>query len=397
MGTKLSILALAALSVCGLMAITARAQVPAADPAQTLLSSGSFEGSSSYTMSNGTLELIFLQQGASLASVVLHDDAEKLNPLWNPVRLNRERGRDAGPSSTTGHLICLDGFGPPSPEEIKAGIPMHGEAHVQPFEVRSRKSGTLTEVTLTATLPIVQEKLTRTMRMVDGENVVYVESQLESLVGFDRPVSWVEHATVGPPFVETGVTVFDVSAARARSNPGAPGVSPPGRRLTPDQDFTWPLAHGDDGGVVDMRQVPGTLANAELVTTLMDSSRTLVWTTALNPKRMLVFGYLMRRTDYPWMITWGSYATPEKPVRGMEFGMSPAGRRRAVTMGSLFDTPTYRWLAAKGSISTHFLMFYARVPDGFTRVDDVQMENGQIVIEDHTSNRRLRLQASLTL
>ena len=45
-------------------------------------------------------------------------------------------------------------------------------------------------MTLRAKLPIVQEEVTRTLRMVDGENVVYVESQLENLMGFDPPINW---------------------------------------------------------------------------------------------------------------------------------------------------------------------------------------------------------------
>ena len=46
--------------------------------------------------------------------------------------------------------------------------------------------------------------------MVDGENIVYVESRLENLLGFDRPVNWAEHATIGSPFLESGATVVDV-------------------------------------------------------------------------------------------------------------------------------------------------------------------------------------------
>jgi hypothetical protein len=276
----------------GAAATGAGEQAPAATPAPAGLSPGSFEGSSSYTMSNGTLDLTFLQQGASLASV---------------------------------------------------------------------------------------------------------ESQLDSLLGSDRPVSWVEHATVGPPFVEAGITVFDLSGSRSRSNPGPTGPSAAPRRVTPDQDFTWPLAPGADGAVVDLRQVPGALPDAELMTTLLDPSRTLVWTTVLNPKRKLIYGYLMRREDYPWIISWGSYGTPQKPVRGMEFGMSCAGRRRAATMGTLFDTPTYRWLPAKARVTTHFLMFYAYVPDGFKKVDDVRMENSQILIEDHAAGKQVRLEASMNL
>jgi hypothetical protein len=42
-------------------------------------------------------------------------------------------------------------------------------------------------------------------------------------------------------------------------------------------------------------------------------------------------------------------------------------------------------------------MFYARVPEGMKKVDDVRLENGQIVIEDRTSGKKVTLAASMGL
>jgi hypothetical protein len=44
-------------------------------------------------------------------------------------------------------------------------------------------------------------------------------------------------------------------------------------------------------------------------------------------------------------------------------------------------------LPAKSKITTHFLMFYARVPEGFAKVYDVRLENGQIIIADRTAKK----------
>ena len=92
-----------------------------------------------------------------------------------------------------------------SQEERKAGLPGHGEAHRVPWDVvSSAKKGVTTTVTFSATLPIVQEVFRRTLRMVDGEQVVYIESELENLLGFDRPINWGEHATIGAPSSSSG-------------------------------------------------------------------------------------------------------------------------------------------------------------------------------------------------
>src|SRR5262249_8904499 len=156
--------------------------------------------------------------------------------LWNPVQLARDAGRTVQFNGTIGHFVCVDGFGTPSSEERAAGLPGHGEAHLQHFDVTRDPSGNA--VTFSGKLPIVAEVFTRTYRIVDGESVVYVDSQIESLLGFDRPVNWAEHATVGAPFLEPGKTTIALSGTRSqnrdytttnqggRGRGGAPGVSP---------------------------------------------------------------------------------------------------------------------------------------------------------------------------
>src|ERR1700721_4656236 len=86
---------------------------------------------------------------------------------------------------------------------------------------RSRHS-----IVLQIELPLAQERLTRTIQIVEGENVVYVTSDLESRLAVDRPVSWAEHATIGPPFLEKGKTIVDMSALSCRVRPFKPGPIP---------------------------------------------------------------------------------------------------------------------------------------------------------------------------
>jgi hypothetical protein len=364
------------------------------------LTNGVYEGQPSVTLSTGRLALTVLVQGSTVADLVLADDSEKISPFWNPVRMNRELGRTAPAGGAEGHFVCVDGFGPVSAEERAAGLPGHGEAHLQNFAVRSRKEGRIAELAMTAKLPIVQEAFSRTFRLVDGENVVYVESSLENLLGFDRPIQWAEHATVGSPFLESGSTVFDLSGSKSRARPydqAVNGNSQTARRLASGGDFTWPAAPGLDGGKVDMRTTPSEPHYLDHTATLLDPSREYEWTTALNLKKGLLLGYLFRRKDYPWLQTWGSYPPTGKLARGMEFSTQPydVPRREAVGWGTMLGEPTFRWLPAKSSVQTRFLFFYTRVPSGFAKTDDVWMENGRIVVEDHGSGKQIVLNASL--
>ena len=361
-----------------------------------------FEGQPAVTLSNEKLQMTVMVRGSSIASLVMTDDAQKLSPYWNPARLGREVGRTVPFTGFLGHFVCVDGFGPASEEERAAGLPMHGEAYVTTFQVSPGKETSGNSLTFTAKLPIVQEVFTRSFHMVAGESVVYVDSQLENLMGFDRPVNWAEHATVAAPFLEPNVTTVEVSGSRSQTRPyvesplqgNAPSATR--RRLTSGQDFTWPMAPGLDGKTIDLRATPEHPHFLDHSATLLDPARRLEWVAAYNSSRRMVLGYVFKREDYPWVQYWGNYPADSQVVRGMEFGTQPYDlpRREIITNGPMFGTPVYRWLPAKSKIESHFLLFYARAPEGFQHVDDIKLQNGQIVIEDRRAQRQITLAAA---
>jgi hypothetical protein len=331
---------------------------------------------------------------------LLAGDAHKIDPLWNPMRLEREAGEKVVFRPGMGSFLCVDGFGPASPEESAAGLPMHGEAQQAQWTTSyNGKGGNTTALTLATTLPIVQENVERTYRMVDGEQVVYVETQIESLVGFDRPINWGEHATVGSPFLEPGVTLVEISGTKSRTRPYTrhPGDLP--HRFASGKDFLWPWAVGIDGKKVDMRTTPSKPNSAGHTTSLMDRNRKTAFITMFNPKMGLLLGYVFKPEQFPWVQSWENYPPSGKLARGLEFATQPYDlpRREALQMNSMFDTPTYRWLPAKSKITSRFLMFYTKVPGGFKKVDDVRVEGSSVVVEDRTNKQKIALAASLPL
>ena len=357
-----------------------------------------FEDRAGLQLSNDKLDLTVLTHGGAMVDLTLRDDPDKLSPLWNPVRMAREAGQKPTFGSSLGHFLCVDGFGNVSREERAAGMPGHGEAHTLPWETRSsQKDGKTLTVVFSVTLPLVQEVLTRTLRMVDGENVVYVESELENLLAFDRPICWAEHATIGSPFLEAGKTVVDMSASRAKTRTYKDQGGPLGHRFANFQDFTWPLAPGVNGDLLDIRAAPTTLGAGDHTTCLMDPSRRLAWVTALHPDKRLLLGYVFRREEFPWTQNWENYPTNGKLARGLEFSTMPfdVPRREAISIGKMFDVPTYRWLPGKSKIGAYFLMFYTRTPEGFRKVDEVTLDGGRLTIEDRGAGKRVTLAATL--
>lgn len=357
-----------------------------------------FEGLPALDFSNDKLNLTMFPEGGAMVQLVLRDDAEKISPLWNPMRFARENGQNRPNGFSRGHFVCVDGFGPVSPEERAAGLPMHGEAQTQPWQMlSSEKKGNALAATFVVKLPLTQEVLTRTIHLADGENIVWVDSELENLLAFDRPVFWAEHATIGSPFLEAGRTVVDMPAERSRTRTYP--QEPSGFRLIAGRDFTWPLAPGKTGAMIDLRAAPLQPGSGGHTASLMDRSRRLVFVTALHPGKRLLIGWVFRRQEFPWVQNWESYPKNSTLARGLEFGTQPFDlpRRETLQMGSMFDTPVFRILPAKSKIGTSFLIFYTQTPEGFEKVDDVRLDGGKLIVEDRKAGKTITLPASRSL
>ncbi len=354
-----------------------------------------FEGRPALLLDNGKLELTVFPQGGAFVRLLIKEDSRRINPIWDPLRDARETGKSQFGQSV-GHFVCVDGFGPVSEEERAAGLPGHGEAHTLPWSTRlfERRGKSLT-LTQTVHLPALHESLERTVRMDEGESVVRVHSRLENLLAFDRPVNWAEHGTIGSPFLEPGVTVVDMPARRASTRPYLESWRVK-HRLRGGMEFTWPQAPAVDGGTVDVRVTPAQLGTGDHTTSLLDPDREWVWVTALNPKQQLVFGYLFRRADFPWVQTWEHFPEDGRLARGLEFSTQPydVPRREAISTGAMFGAPTFRWLPARSSIEATYFMFYAAAPPGMHRVDEVRWERGELVIEQKEERRQVRLAAA---
>jgi hypothetical protein len=329
------------------------------------------DGRPSRVLENDKIALTVRSLGGVFSQITLKDDAEQVNPLQG-----------------LGHFVCVDGFGPVSAEERAAGLPSHGEAHRVPWDlvVSEKKDGVRT-MGFSAVLPIVHETFRRTLRLVDGEQVIYVDSELENLLGFDRPINWGEHATIGGPFLEQGRTTTEMSSKRAmtRSYESEAVTPPDNHRLADAREFAWPMAPGADGVPIDVRVAPTVRPMMDQTASLMDESRPLQFVAAWHPDKRMLIGYVFKRAEYPWLQIWDSYpALPRSSSRGMEFATEPFDlpRRDVIDARQLFGTPTYRWLPAQSTIRSSFVIFYTRMPEGFDGVADVTIANGTLTVTD---------------
>jgi hypothetical protein len=332
-----------------------------------------FRGRRAAYIENEDVRVTVLKEGGHIAEIL--DKRSGVNPLWIPPWPSIEpsiydpqkhpeygAGGDAKLlAGIMGHNLCLDIFGGPSDEEAAAGITPHGEGSVAPYEIRETEG----DLHLEAHLPMAQIRFRRHIALVG--RTVRIREMVQSICSVDRPIGWTQHVTLGPPFLERGVTQFRASAGRSKVHETEFGAD---AYMKTGAEFSWPLAPRSDGGTVDLQVFKGAPVSSGYTAHLMEPAHPHAFFLAFSPTSHLAFGYVWNRVDFPWMGIWEeNRSRTNLPwngatlTRGMEFGVSPMpeSRQNMVDRGRLFGVPTYRWLPARGTIEIEYYAIIQRV------------------------------------
>lgn len=315
---------------------------------------------------NEFLRVTVLKEGGHIAEIF--DKRAGVSPLWipqwtsqEPSAFVREESAQFGTGADAkllagimGHNLCLDIFGGPSREEAQAGLTVHGEASVDPYDI-SEGAGALA---MQLTLRLAQLKFTRTIQLL--ESCMRVQEEVENLSAIDRPLAWTQHVTLGPPFLDPATTEFRASLTRSIVSTSDPGFN---GYLSLGQEFIWPMAPRSGGGLADLRKMCGASPASGYTAHLADPARDDAYWVAFAPRFRLAFSYIWRRVDFPWLGIWeencsrqGSPWLGREVTRGMEFGVSPfpESRREMVDRHRLLDVPTYKWIPANGRLKAEY-------------------------------------------
>ncbi len=337
-----------------------------------------FNGRRAAVIENAVLRVTVLEGGGHIAAVT--DMASGISPLWVPPWPSIEpasfgpehHGRyGAGAdgrllAGIMGHNLCLDIFGGPSAEEAAAGLTAHGEGSIATYAIEEADNA----LVMRAEFPLAQLQVERTITL--SGDVVQVRETVQNLAGVDRPIGWTQHVTLGPPFLERGVTEFRASATRSQVFDGPFGV---GDYLAAGALFEWPDAPLAAGGTATLTRLTGADSSSAYTAHLMDQSQPEAFFVAYSPRHRLAFGYTWRSRDFPWMGIWEeNHSRTQSPwngqtlTRGMEFGVSPfpESRREMVERQRLFDVATYRWLPARARLTADYAIVCrttAAIPD----------------------------------
>ena len=251
-----------------------------------------------------------LEGGGHICELILNS-VPRINPLWKPPWRTIDpddyspgRSRTYGPppdgkllAGIAGHSLSFDHFGPPSKEETAAGLATHGEAPCTRWKMRKGSAARRPTLHCGCLLHHAQISFSRTITVDNTTPVVYCEERAENLGTYDRPISWNEHVTFGPPFLECDTTIFDMPATRAK-------VCPPGYSdrifLQPNAEFTWPDGPREDGSRSNLRSVPDE-RYGHYTAQLLDPALDIAFISACNPRQRLLVVYAFRRDHFPWV------------------------------------------------------------------------------------------------
>lgn len=361
-----------------------------------LIKSEKFNGRQAWRLSNGQMDLVTLAGGGHIAGVFLKGGPD-INPYWQPgwrtIEPWQYRPAMAGKygasllAGIAGHSICLGVFGGPSPDEERAGGPgCHGEAPIVRWRVLGRQcSARRLAFTYGCDLPVARMALRRTLTMRAGSCVVGVREVVENLARCDTPFTMCQHVSFSAPFVEPGVTVFDMAGGPAHTFPEVFGQP---QRLQPDKAFTWPAGPGVKSRV-DLRTM-GRGRNSDFYAVLMNPRRAQVWFSAMHPGQGLLVAYAWRPADYPWTGVWEeNHARTAPPwsgrelTRGMEFANAPfpLSLRDGVNLGKFQGHPTFRWLPARGCVTFEYSILARTVDPGARGVTDVRVDGADAAVK----------------
>jgi hypothetical protein len=323
-------------------------------------------GRRSAVLENSNLRITVLQEGGHIAEI-FHKRAG-VNPLWSPPwptiepsTFDREHEATYGTGSEArllagimGHNLCLDIFGPPSDDEAHAGLTVHGEGSIVPYELTAAGETLVAR----ARLPIAGLEFSR--RIILRDDALMIRETVANASGRDRSIGWTQHVTLGPPFLEPGTTQFRASATRSKVFEATFGADD---YLNSAHVFDWPMAPRRDGGAADLRVLSDTPRSSAYTAHLMDQNRSTAYFVAFTPRFELAFGYVWKPSDFPWLGIWEENRSRLNPpwsgrtlARGLEFGVSPMPETREamVTRGALFGVPCFRRVPAGGSIQVDY-------------------------------------------
>ncbi len=333
------------------------------------------EASGAETVVNGRRSVVLDGKGAQLTvdiaggSIV---DFHLRDGGLNPLQWEEKGGKTS--ARPMGQFLCLDRWGAPSDAEKSNGMPFHGEASRVDWKLLndSEQQGGTVNARMSAVLPLAGLSITRQIRLSGTASFFMVTEEVKNNNKLGRIYNMVQHATIGPPFLDEN-TIVD-SNGRKGFMQSSPLPNPE------EPSVYWPQAL-KDGTPVDMRHLT-TDPMPNVVSYTIDEE--YGWATAANPEKGLLIGYIWKTSDYPWFNAWRDVKGGKPAARGLEFGTTGLHQPYPILIakGSIFGRPIYKYLDAGQTDTRSYAAFLFRIPKTFKGVSRVSYSEGRLIVNE---------------
>ncbi|WNJ17712.1 hypothetical protein [Pontibacter sp. G13] len=336
-----------------------------------------------WEFSNGRITLKQSLSNSSISTFKLND--HPLNPLgWSlPMHRMPKTHLEAGPFQ--GHFMALGHWGLPAAGEQAAGLVLYGELNTTPWTVSSESGDPELgwETTLICDPPHERLLVSRSYRLFPERSVVQVSERVENRLPIGRPIQWLQHPTIGAPFLSKALRV-DANVAWGFHNLG------PFREddwlQTESQLFDWPSGiSGPD--TFNLRRTMPT-GTTQLFTFAFEDSVKWGWVTAANPEQGLLLGYLFDPIEYPWVHFWYSMQDDTLEARAFEFSQVGISEPLETLVGvdsRIRGRASFEWLDAGASITKGYWMFLMPIDSTFQHVEEVQLDGQHLELTIQTT------------
>lgn len=314
--------------------------------------------------------------GGAIVDFHLNDIA--VNPLTFRFAKKQMPANNKAGASYQGHFACIGRWGEPSPGEIKAGLPNHGEA----ANIMWHGKTSAGKITMQADCKNEGLHVARTITPGKGSAIFSVKETISNSNILGRLYNIVQHPTIAAPFL-SAETIINCNATKGFEYRNADDYK---KHL-----LSFPKAKDEQNKAYDLSN-PEQAYNS-VYSFVVKQADEFGWITAYSPAYHLLLGYVWPRRQYPWINLWQHFESGEIKYRGLEFGTTgihqPVKNMLGKNLLNILNEQTARFIDAGEKQSFEYTAFLYNTTKNFTSVKNVEIINNEIYISTTNSNAKI--------
>jgi hypothetical protein len=294
-----------------------------------------------------------------------------INPLTFKLTPEQMPDNNKPGACYQGHFACIGRWGAPTPGELKAGHPNHGQAAMLQWQEVGK---TDSSVTMQVDCPLDGLSTFRELELSEHTAAFRVSEKVKNTAQLGRLYNIVQHPTLSAPFLN--------SMTRVDSN-ATFGINYDFATNPLQYASEWPQGMCKDGQLMQLHTPD--IAHSSVFSFIVDKDAVHGWVTAWSPTHNLLLGYVWNRTDYPWISVWQHFEQGKIKYRGLEFGTTgihkPVNEILEHDNTRLFGEKTLGFIDAGEEVERSYTAFMLQPEAGFESVESIVFKEDRITVE----------------